>query len=428
MTKTGRVERLLAHTPAPELEIAPGDAARLGVATGDRVRVGSARGAIELSARVTGAVPEGVVAAPMHWSRTFDSEAVVNELTHRALDPVSKQPELKHAAVQVERVPAPSERGLCACRGVSVGAALAAIEGGARSAASVERATGAGGACGSCGPEIAGLLRRAPAAPPKRRLVVVGHGMVAHRFVEVLIEQGGTDRYDVVVLGAEPRPAYDRVHLSELFAGKTPDDLALATVADYAKDGVELRLGVRVAAIDREARAVAVIAGARGGVERASTRTTALSQHCPCGARVEKRLADRTHDCPHCQLRGDRDEVAAVLASFVIIERPGDPSSARVDADAATRALPQIRHALAHPVVLGWQDTRSESNDLSAREESLSWGTSTPDSVAVARRIVGMAPYPTLNETGFGWTTSDRARMRTNLPRWYGLPYLRDSS
>jgi nitrite reductase (NADH) large subunit len=263
MTKTGRVARLLAHTPGPELEISPADADRLGIATGDRVRVASERGAFALVARVTDALQEGVVAAPMHWSRTFHSEAVVNEATHRAIDPVSKQPELKHAAVKVERIPEPSERGLCACRDVSVAAVEAAIESGARTATSIERATGAGGGCGSCGPEIAGLVRRAPPAPPRKRLVVVGHGMVAHRFVETLLEHRGADRYEVIVLGAEPRPAYDRVHLSELFAGKTPDDLALATVADYAERGVELRLGARVAAIDREARSVATEAGER---------------------------------------------------------------------------------------------------------------------------------------------------------------------
>ncbi|HEY0986804.1 MAG TPA: hypothetical protein VGD80_07120, partial [Kofleriaceae bacterium] len=42
--------------------------------------------------------------------------------------------------------------------------------------------------------------------------------------------------------------------------------------------------GILIAAIDREARAVATVAGGRGGVQRAATRTTALSQHCPCGA------------------------------------------------------------------------------------------------------------------------------------------------
>jgi len=107
--------------------------------------------------------------------------------------------------------------------------------------------------------------------------------------------------------------------------------------------------GLLVAAIDREARAVAAIAGGHGGVQRAATHTTALSQHCPCGARVPKRLADREHRCPSCQLRGDRDAVAAVLASFVVFASPGQPSSARVDYVAAAHALPTIRRALAIP-------------------------------------------------------------------------------
>ncbi|NVB83767.1 MAG: transposase [Kofleriaceae bacterium] len=185
-----------------------------------------------------------------------------------------------------------------------------------------------------------------------------------------------------------------------------------------------------VAAIDREARAVAALAGGRGGIERASTRTTALSQHCPCGARASKRLADRTHDCARCQLRGDRDEVAAVLASFVVIEQVGDPSSERVDYDAARRALPEIRRALSNPLS-GWQDTLSESTGLFAREgSSLTWWTPTLDSVAVARRIVGMAPYPTLDETGSRWTTPDRARRRTNRSGKYDRVWsdLRDGS
>ena len=45
----------------------------------------------------------------------------------------------------------------------------------------------------------------------RRTLVVVGHGMVGHRFVQAAIERGLTERYDVLVVGEEPRPAYDRV-------------------------------------------------------------------------------------------------------------------------------------------------------------------------------------------------------------------------
>ena len=61
-------------------------------------------------------------------------------------------------------------------------------------------------------------------------IVVVGNGMVGHHFVEQITNHDKTDssvNYKVTVLSAEPRLAYDRVHLSEYFSGKTADDLAL---------------------------------------------------------------------------------------------------------------------------------------------------------------------------------------------------------
>ena len=174
-----------------------------------------------------------------------------------------------------------------------------------------------------------------------------------------------------------------------------------------------------LAAIDREARAVAALAGGEGGVTRAATYTTALSQHCPCGTRVDKRLGDRIHRCPCCGLEGDRDAVSAVLASFVVLLERGEPASARVDYPAARHALGEIRRVVRTPY-LGWQDTLSESTDLSARDGSfVAWRTSTPDSVAVARRNVGTAPCPTLNETSTRWTKSERARSRTNMSSRY---------
>ena len=188
--------------------------------------------------------------------------------------------------------------------------------------------------------------------------------------------------------------------------------------------------GMLVDAIDREARAVAAVAGGTGGVERASTCTTALSQHCPCGARVDKRLADRTHVCTACGLRGDRDAVAAVLASFTVLVERNNPRSAQVDYAASAGALGEIRRAFRFPYE-GWQDTLSESTDRSARDGSfIAWTTSTPDSVEVARRNVGKASCSTLNETGMCRTTSDRARGRTNMSREYGprWTYLRDTS
>jgi hypothetical protein len=195
--------------------------------------------------------------------------------------------------------------------------------------------------------------------------------------------------------------------------------------------------GTLLAAIDREARAVAAIAGGDGGVIRAATYTTALSQHCPCGARVTKRLADRIHHCDRCRLRGDRDAVSAVLASFVVLAQRDEPASARVDYDTAGAALDEIRRVISPSSApyRGWQDIPSESTDLSARDGSfVAWWTSTSDTALrsgrVARRNVGMAPCPTLNETGSGRTTSDRTRARTNMSCTYALQwaYLRDTS
>jgi hypothetical protein len=186
--------------------------------------------------------------------------------------------------------------------------------------------------------------------------------------------------------------------------------------------------GTLVTAIDREARAVAELAGASGGVSRAATRTTALSQHCPCSARVSKRLADREHRCAQCGLVGDRDAIAATLASFVSLEADV-PTSARVDYEASRNAQPAIQK-LFHSSYEGWQDTLSESNDHSAREGvSLSWLMSTPDDVAVARRNVSTAACPTLDETGASRTKPDRSRLHPDMCRLRAIvAALRDTS
>ncbi len=65
------------------------------------------------------------------------------------------------------------------------------------------------------------------------KIVVVGHGMVGHKFLESLHEAGVKDT-EVTVLCEEPRAAYDRVHLSEFFSGKTAEDLSLVEPGFFA--------------------------------------------------------------------------------------------------------------------------------------------------------------------------------------------------
>lgn len=77
-------------------------------------------------------------------------------------------------------------------------------------------------------------------------------------------------------------------------------------------------------------------AAAGGALTKASTFTTALSQHCTCGARARKALADRWHVCP-CGVEGDRDLFSAALASTVVLTDPADPRTASIDRELRER-------------------------------------------------------------------------------------------
>ncbi|MGL4177788.1 MAG: nitrite reductase large subunit NirB [Dermatophilaceae bacterium] len=92
-------------------------------------------------------------------------------------------------------------------------------------------------------------------------VVVVGGGMVAHRFVEALRARDERDRYHVTVIAEEPRMPYDRVGLSAFFSGTHPDDLTLGDRALWADDAVALRTGSAVVGLDLRARVVATAGG-----------------------------------------------------------------------------------------------------------------------------------------------------------------------
>ena len=69
----------------------------------------------------------------------------------------------------------------------------------------------------------------------REKLVVVGAGMAATRFVEELTNRA-PDRYDILVIGDEPRLAYNRVLLSSVLAGElSVDDIELKPRAMVAR-------------------------------------------------------------------------------------------------------------------------------------------------------------------------------------------------
>jgi nitrite reductase (NADH) large subunit len=86
------------------------------------------------------------------------------------------------------------------------------------------------------------------------KIVVIGNGMVGYKFCEKL--KAKSPDAAIVVFGEEPRRAYDRVHLSEYFNGKTAEDLSLSTPGWYQENNISLFLNTTVTKIDREHKSV----------------------------------------------------------------------------------------------------------------------------------------------------------------------------
>jgi assimilatory nitrate reductase catalytic subunit len=109
LTRTGRVARLYGHAPEPRLNMNSHDLERRGLKSGDIVKAATRRGAIHIKVEASEEVRPGQAFLPMHWGAGSLAGAGINALTLRALDPVSKQPELKHAALRVEKASLPYE-------------------------------------------------------------------------------------------------------------------------------------------------------------------------------------------------------------------------------------------------------------------------------------------------------------------------------
>jgi len=121
MSRTGTLPQLFGHAGEPAIEINPDDARRFGVADGDFVHVTSRRASIVLPIHTSAAQAPGQTFVAMHWGEEFVSGQPTTSVAHginallpRAFDPISKQPELKHAAVVVRRADLPWQWVACA--------------------------------------------------------------------------------------------------------------------------------------------------------------------------------------------------------------------------------------------------------------------------------------------------------------------------
>lgn len=80
----------------------------------------------------------------------------------------------------------------------------------------------------------------------QKRLAIIGNGMASARLVDELHRRGGADRFEMVVFGEEPVPAYNRMQLSRVLAGE--EDQAISFGSGH--DSVVTRLATRIDRID----------------------------------------------------------------------------------------------------------------------------------------------------------------------------------
>ena len=107
MSRTGTVPRLFNLEDEPLLSMHPCDLRHRGLADGDLARVSNGRGEMIVRVAQGEGLAKGRAWMPMHWGSQFMNSPGVNALACDSVDPWSKQPELKHAAVQVARVELP---------------------------------------------------------------------------------------------------------------------------------------------------------------------------------------------------------------------------------------------------------------------------------------------------------------------------------
>jgi len=133
-----------------------------------------------------------------------------------------------------------------------------------------------------------------------KQVVVIGHGMVGHRFVEALTARDHGGQFQVTVLSEEPRPAYDRVALSSFFDGA--DEAALRLPPLSAVPCVDLRFGVSASSLDLAEQVVVASDGSALPYDELVLATGSYPFVPPVPG----------HDAPGCFVYRTLDDLAAI--------------------------------------------------------------------------------------------------------------------
>ena len=102
----------------------------------------------------------------------------------------------------------------------------------------------------------------------KKRVVVIGNGMVGQRFMENLIDLDADKKCVISTFCEEPRAAYNRVKLTSYFETRDPSALSMTSEFDdtgrtpwYEENNVELLLNDKVVSVDTKSKTVTGASG-----------------------------------------------------------------------------------------------------------------------------------------------------------------------
>ncbi|HEY4785345.1 MAG TPA: molybdopterin-dependent oxidoreductase, partial [Bacteroidales bacterium] len=197
MTRTGKVSKLRQHIAEAFVEINTTDAKRHMISEGQLVEVLTVHGDARLKAKITDEIKEGVIFVPMHWGKILESDLVrVNNLTSSRIDARSKEPDFKFTAARVK-----------------------------------------------------------PYAKPKEKIVVVGAGAAAFKFVSTLRNLNGSD--EIHVFSDEKYPFYNRVLLPDYITGsKSWEQLQKLNEKELHSLKLEMHTSTNVKSIDRHRKII----------------------------------------------------------------------------------------------------------------------------------------------------------------------------
>ncbi len=190
-TKTGKVKRLLTHVPTPYLEMNKVDAYLLGLVEDDIAVVTSRRGSVQVKVKINFDIREKVVFLPMHWGKLLNNDfSRANNITNDLVDPVSKEPDFKYCAVRVQKY-----------------------------------------------------------QKPRQKIVVVGAGAAAYRFIQSYREKNESD--ELHVFSKEAYPFYNRVLLPEYVNEELPwESLLKLKQGELEKLNINLYPSNGIASVD----------------------------------------------------------------------------------------------------------------------------------------------------------------------------------